>query len=502
MAEVRQIPSAVGAFEAQVFDLSSITRQMSSQLAQQKRAQQEARKEADKSLAEIANSKAGARSQDIPYLQDKENELKNYFSQNINRLQPGTEEYKKFNELKTDFIYETQRSKNEKEKQVRFATYASANASKEKLSDETRGIIETQKLPINDPRRAQFKKKFDDGREAGIDELDLGDLNKFSIFDETELQRSIKASPGATYDVKDVEFNKNFKGLKSAYPITITGTTRITDPFTVTREYINFINKTPDTLDTYTKQFNALTDEQKQVATEEMKAMKNVFKAAGAADFQFEDDDTAGVTNAFEYGLFLNLKRNLPRDLGQTVSTAVGNLLRPRAVGRGRTATPKAEPLDAIMTKQIEDGNVDWDYWRKEMTVYGGQASESMGIGIAPWEMIHMDKGLSTVAIRTFLKDYTVNKDGDLVDDVATATSLLPKGQILLRDNKSGNYYYETLKNYNLRKDNPNYKATVQSAWSDMKKAQYDAAQIELLERNLKLSSSPGALGPKGSGRK
>lgn len=502
MSLIRTQPSAVGAFEAQVFDMGKTYRTIMTQAAAQRKAQADAKKEADKTLAELANLKAAGRSQDLEYLSGIKKELTDYFSQNKDKIQPGTAEYNKYNELKTNFIYETEKSKNEKEKEARFATYASANAAKMKLSDSAKEIIEIQKLAINNPRRKEWKKKYDDGRDAGIDDLDLPDLDKFSIFDETQLQRDIKASPGATYDVKDVEFNKNFKGLNSKYPITITGTTRITDPFTVARTYISHVKKTPDTLDKYTKEFNMLTDEQKQAVTAEMNAMRDVFKAAGAADFQFEDDDTAGVTNAFEYGLFVNLKRNLPRDLGETVSTAVGNLLRPRAVGRGRTAAPKAEPLDAIMTQQIENGKVDWNYWRKEMTIYGGQASESMGIGVPPWEMIHMDNGLSTVAFRTFLKDYTINKEGDLVDDAATAAKLLPKGQVLLRDKRSGFYYYESLKNYNFRKDNPNFKATVQSAWSDMKQAQYDAGQRELLERNLKLSSQPGTLGPEGSGRK
>jgi hypothetical protein len=501
MAEVKQIPSGVGAFEAQVFDFSSITRQLAQQQAAQRKAQQEAKKEADKTLAELSSLKAAGRSQDLEYLSGLKDGLTNFFSQNREKIQPGTAEYNKYNELKTNFIYETEKSKNEKEKEARFATYASANASKMRLSDSAKEIIEIQKLPINDQRRSQYKKKFED-REAGIDELDLPDLDKFSIFDETQLQRNIKASPSAVYNVKDVEFNKNFKGLKSPYPITITGTTKITDPFTVIREYTTEYAQTPDVENTYSKEFNRLTDVQKEVISEEMKAMRDVFKAAGAGEFKFEDDNTAGVSNAFEYGLYVNLKRNLPRDLGETVSTAVGNLFKVRAYGRGASAQ-KGIPIDNEMANQVKSGKADWNYWKNEFNQRAGQKSEAAGIGIAPYEMINMNEGRSTVLLRTFVKDYSLNKDGELVSDEKIADSLLPQGKVLKRDDYSGFYYYETYKTYNFRPDeNPNYQAEIEQAWVDAKEAQYDIGQKQSIERSLKLQTEAGGLGPGKAGRK
>ena len=489
MAEVKSLPSAVGAFEAQIFDMSRTYQAITSMMAAQRRQQAEAKKEADKTLTELANLKAAGRSQDLEYLSGIKKELTDYFSQNRDKIQPGTDEYNKYNEIKTNFIYETEKSKNEKVKEARFATYASANAAKMKLSDNAKEIIEIQKLSINDPRRKEWKKKYDDGRDAGIDDLDLPDLEKFSIFDETQIQRDIKSSPGATYDVKDVEFNKQFKNLKSPYPITITGTTRITDPFTVARTYISYVDKTPDTLDKYTKEFNMLTDDQKQAVTEEMKAMNDVFKAAGASNFQFEDDDTAGVTNPFEYGLYVNLKRNLPRDLGQTVSASVGNLFKVRAYGR-RGEDKKSEPIDAEMSKQIDNGTVNWEGWMTDMNTIAGR--NTLGVGISPFN-VDLRDGQATAVIRTFLKD----DDDELIDDLSKArTKMKNKKFKLERDAASGNYYYTETKRYDLRKSNPSYKMDVQNLWNDAKAAQYDPDSRELIERNLKIQPSAGAVSP------
>ena len=71
MADIRPIPYSVGQYEAQVFDLSGLTRVMAQQAAAQRKAQADAKKEAEKSMAEINAAKSGARTQDLPYLNKK-----------------------------------------------------------------------------------------------------------------------------------------------------------------------------------------------------------------------------------------------------------------------------------------------------------------------------------------------------------------------------------------------------------------------------------------------
>jgi len=203
MSLIRPEPAAVGAYEAQVFDMSKTYRTIMSQEAQRRKVQAEAKKEADKAISELSAARAGGRTQDLPYLNRLYNDVTNYYSQNSGRLQPGTEEYKNFNELKANFLYETQRSKNEKEKQLRFDTYASVNSDKEKMSDDSIEIVRLQRLALDDPNRSRFKKKLANGREIGIDEIDLPELEKYSKFDEVELQKNIES-----VDKVDVETNQ------------------------------------------------------------------------------------------------------------------------------------------------------------------------------------------------------------------------------------------------------------------------------------------------------
>ena len=488
MAEVRPIPSAVGAFEAQVFDMGKTYRTLTTMQAAQRKSQLEAKKQADKTLAELGNLKAAGRSQDIEYLNGLNNELVNYFSENREKIEPGTAEFKKFNELKSNFIYETEKSKNEKDKEVRFATYASANASKFMLSDAAKEIIEIQKLPINDQRRSEFKKTIDD-RELSIDELDLPNLDKFAKFDETTLNRNIIAN-ARPFRVNAVEFNKNFKGLKSPYPITITNSTQITDPYTIIREYVTEYAQTPDTGNTYAKQYYTLTDEEKKAYSEELKAMRDIFKAAGAGDMvnlSFEDDQTEGISNPFEYGLYVNLKRNLPRDLGEQVSTAVGNLFRPRGGRGGRRAADGGIPIDNEMINQIESDSFNADDWTGRINLYAGEISTTGEFGVAPFNATVRNDKTATSVTRTFL----TGADDKFITDENEASKVARK-RAIKKDAVSGYYFTEEIKKYDFRKSNPNWKDEVAKMWQDAESAQYDVDAKNEIRRLRKATTEKG----------
>lgn len=327
MAEVRPIPSAVGAFEAQVFDLSSLTRQLSSQVAAQRKAQQEAKKEADKAIAELSTARAGGRSQDLPYLNGLYNEVTNYYSQNSGRLQPGTEQYKKFNELKANFLYETQRSKNEKEKQLRFDTYASVNASKEMMSDDSKELVRVQRLALNDPGRVQFTKKLSDGREVGIDDLDLPDLEKISRFDEVELQKNIESVDKV--DVETTSFTKNLAGLNLGAPVIQSKVVQMRRPSAVIDMYAATYKKTPDAKNVLDSEWNSLTPEEKIRVNAEFRNFSKVYQAAGIKEAVTvdESDKTKGISNGFEYGAYKALKNTLPMEIKQDFDLSVANFL-------------------------------------------------------------------------------------------------------------------------------------------------------------------------------
>lgn len=328
MAEVRQIPSAVGAYEAQIFDMSKTYKTIMTQAAAQRKAQQEAKKEADKAIAELSTARAGGRTQDLPYLNRLYNDVTNYYSQNSGRIQPGTQEYKTFNELKSNFLYETQRSKNEKEKQLRFDTYASVNADKEKMSDDSVELVRLQRLALDDHNRGRYKKKLPDGREIGIDEIDIPELEKYSRFDEVELQKNIESVDKV--DVETNQFVTKLAGFNLGAPVIQSKTIQMRRPGAVIDMYAGtFRNKERDATDKLEKEWSMLTPEQKDRVNAEFRTFNKVYEAAGIKEKVTidESDKTAGISNGFEYGAYKALKNTLPMQIKQDFDTSIGNMI-------------------------------------------------------------------------------------------------------------------------------------------------------------------------------
>jgi hypothetical protein len=328
MSLIRPEPAAVGAYEAQVFDMSKTYRTIMSQEAQRRKVQAEAKKEADKAISELSAARAGGRTQDLPYLNRLYNDVTNYYSQNSGRLQPGTEEYKNFNELKANFLYETQRSKNEKEKQLRFDTYASVNSDKEKMSDDSIEIVRLQRLALDDPNRSRFKKKLANGREIGIDEIDLPELEKYSKFDEVELQKNIESVDKV--DVETNQFVTKLAGYNLGAPVIQSKTIQMRRPGAVIDMYAGtFRNKERDATDKLNREWESLTPEQKDRVNAEFRTFNKVYEAAGIKEKVTidESDKTAGISNGFEYGAYKALKNTLPMQIKEDFDTSVGNMI-------------------------------------------------------------------------------------------------------------------------------------------------------------------------------
>ena len=363
MSLIRTQPSAVGAFEAQVFDMSKTYKTIMTEAASQRKAQQEARKEAEKSMAEINAAKSGARTQDLPYLNKKFNELTNFFSQNINNLKPGTDSYDKLNKLKADYLYETNRSKNEKEKDSRFATYIAVNSAKDKVSDFAKKAFEVQKMAIDNPERAKFKKTSEDGRDIGIEEMDLPDLDKYSRFDEVELQKNINS-----IDSLDIETNKfvtNLAGFNLGAPVIKTEKVRMRKPSEVLGMYVGSYRSTPDAKDVLNNEFSRLTPEQIEQINFEVKSFNKVFEAAGLKDKVEVDgnDKTAGISNGFEYGAYKVLKQNLPVEIKEDFDTSIANLLmsqrRFNAWMQNTKQKTQGQPVYKWIASQLQNPNYD-----------------------------------------------------------------------------------------------------------------------------------------------
>lgn len=362
MAEVRQIPSAVGAYEAQIFDMSKTYNTIKSQAAAQAKAQQEAKKEADKAIAELSSARAGGRTQDLPYLNRLYNDVTNYYSQNSGKIQPGTQEYKNFNELKANFLYETQRSKNEKEKQLRFDTYASVNADKEKMSDESVELVRLQRLSLDDPNRARYKKQLVDGRQIGIDEIDLPELQKYSLFDEVELQKNIESVDKV--NVETNQFVTKLAGYNLGAPVIQSKTIEMRRPGAVIDMYAaTFRNRERDATDKLEKEWSMLTPEQKDRVNAEFRTFNKVYEAAGIKEKVTidESDKAAGISNGFEYGAYKALKNTLPMEIKRDFDTSIGNMIqsqrRVSAWWQNQKEKTQGQPIYKWMAQNLRSPN-------------------------------------------------------------------------------------------------------------------------------------------------
>lgn len=322
MAEVRQIPSAVGAYEAQVFDMSKTYRTIMTQAAAQRKAQADAKKELDKMMANTYAAKGKGRLQDMPELEKQYNELQNYYIANGSAILKGGKEYMEFQKKRSDFIFEAEQANLRKERDKQLSPFFKLKLEKEGLSDKSNELMTIFNLPYNDPRRKEYRYEGSDGQMHGIDELNVTDIDKYTRFNETDLMKTIAATarPSKVKDLR-IEPSEAYK-LPKGYQIAVTGEYEIRDPLTITQAVTAELAGKPDARNYYRNMFEQETEQSLAEKSENFKVFNQIYKAAGQTQFvKTETDNQPGITNETEYAIYRNLESFLPRDLGEKIST-------------------------------------------------------------------------------------------------------------------------------------------------------------------------------------
>jgi hypothetical protein len=327
MAEVRAIPSAVGAFEAQIFDTSKTYKAIITQEAAKRKAQSDQKKELDKMMANTYAAKGKGRLQDMPELEKQYNELQNYYVNNGSAIMKGGKEFLEFQKKRSDFIFEAEQANLRKQRDQQLSPFFKIKLDKEGLSDQSNELMTIFNLPYNDPRRKNYQYEGSDGQMHGIDELNVTDIDKFDKFNEIDLMKNIESTVKAEKitDLK-VEPSGNW-GVAGGYPILVTGTTSLRNPIEISQAVTGTLASKPDAVKYYRNMFNQETPESLQKASDEMDLFNSIYKGAGFGQVvNLERDGKAGISDEVEYALYRNLKSNLPQDLGDKISTQLANL--------------------------------------------------------------------------------------------------------------------------------------------------------------------------------
>lgn len=327
---VRALPSAVGAFEAQVFDTSKIYKTVMEQESARRKEQATQKAELDKMMANTFSVKGKSRLQDNPELEKEFQQVQDYYISNNAAIQkPGSPERMEFMKKRSAWMFNAQEAGLRKERDAQLSPYFKAKVDKEELSDKSKELMTIFNLPYNDKRRQDFTYIGADGQPHGIDELNVTDIEKYQKFYERDLMKDI-AAVAKPKDIKDLQIRPSTEfNLPKGYSIELTGTTRLVDPETVIQAVTGTLKSTPDARKQYGEmlQSEILTNPNfQQDAANELRLFNDMYKSAGYGRVvNAELDNQPGVTNEVEYAIYRNLKSTLPQDLGNKISTALMN---------------------------------------------------------------------------------------------------------------------------------------------------------------------------------
>jgi hypothetical protein len=493
MAEVRAIPSAVGAFEAQIFDTSKTYKAIITQEAAKRKAQSDQKKELDKMMANTYAAKGKGRLQDMPELEKQYNELQNYYVNNGSAIMKGGKEFLEFQKKRSDFIFEAEQANLRKQRDQQLSPFFKIKLDKEGLSDKSNELMTIFNLPYNDQRRKNYQYEGSDGQMHGIDELNVTDIDKFDKFNEIDLMKNIESTVKAEKitDLK-VEPSGNW-GVDGGFPILVTGTTSLRNPIEISQAVTGTLASKPDAVRFYRNMFNQETPESLQKASQEMDLFNSIYKGAGFGQVvNLERDGKAGISDEVEYALYRNLRSNLPQDLGDKISTQLANLqISARGLGlrfRQFEEKLKDQPIDALMIQDIQSGKFDPKQWSDVSNTMGGRVDPALA-DILPWASQVRDNKKATALVRKPIRKAVVKEgESELITDKTEAADYGQIGKDVFLDKKSGVYYLQEKKEYDFNpKTNPRaWRTDAARYFQDMKEAQYNNDNKMFIGRYLK----------------
>jgi hypothetical protein len=468
MADIRPIPYSVGQYEAQVFDLSGMARVMAQQEAARRKTQAEAKKEADKTLSEMSTTMAKGRNQDLPYLNELYKSVQNFSFQNASKLQPGTSEYNKYNELKGKFYFEAQRSMNEKESDKVVANWMAVNADKQKIGQGSLDYWKEKQKPINDQSRANYKFKKSDGTEVAVDQVNLPDLEKYDAYDENTTRKDIEAIKGQ--QVSTVDFVRNYKGVDVPFGTMKETTIEFKLPSKVLQTFDSNYTRSRDAEDFYTKEWNKLSQSQKDDMNKAFQELPSILSAAGIKEQVKLDmkDGVAGISNPYEYGAAKFLLQNLPDVVKEDIDLSLASMYQTQAYRSRslalRNSLKVKENIDTGLAKSLTDAGFNLKSYVNAYNNMIGVSGAGTGTAYVPAAVKSVDTKNKILRLET---RYPVVSDDGAVKDFSTASSITGlggfqkgKNEWLVKD-KKGNYVRVKSTMYNLNPNTVGYETNI-----------------------------------------
>lgn len=443
MAEVRALPSAVGAFEAQVIDFSSAFNTIARKNALARKEAAEMLKRAETDLNTVLHDKRVVRPQESKLVTDLRKELQDFYSANKAEIAKGGDKY---NELKQKMGYVSgivNQSMSAKEQQAQIDAY-----TKTIIEDPVKGqdvgelwkkAIDVQRMRVDDPERAKFRMTNINGVDVGIEQLSINDLDKVKFFDATMLDDDIKTIESET-------FKTEYYSKKSGQDVTNVFSYK--PPLQIYDKVLSRSTASPDMLDFYRKQYeaeealfaNSGATLQQRVDKEWPKLIE-FYENAGAATkgaglgslkniSQMRDGvEGIDVSNPFEYALFQKLKANLPEYLGKTYDYKTQSNLRAAKSLRlqeqnfylQKRNLDQAGSLDGLLIKQIKSGKFNSAEASKVLEGLFSQQESVLGNLVpAKYDINDKNKTITVTTHRPLL-----NIDGTIIKSKDVALQML-----------------------------------------------------------------------------
>ena len=480
MAEVRALPSGVGAYEAQVLNFNSVYANIIRQNEASRKETAALRKQLEDNLNTTINDKRIIRSQDSDYINGLKTDLEGYFSKNKSAIMRGGAEYNEFKKKMGLVTSEITRSLSIKENGVQLQSYAIKTMDPLKSTDVSQGYkdaIAAYELPMDNQYRKDFKFKNNLGQEVGVDQLTINELDRIAYFRPENLQEAIVSNVPQT--------KADFMFLSKGKDFTRSYASR--SPFGIATTTANTFTQYPDAKSFYTKaavEDLAMTPDLQQRVNDAFKHMDKMYTKAGASaaggsfgsiSYLFEEKDGVpgvDVNNPYEYALFQQLYSNLPKDLGITYDYRSASdyraqqslQIQKRNLYLQELNASQPKTIDGLVIDKIKSGKLDATQMTAAINAFVSQKESSLG-SLEPARVSIDDKNKTMTAV-TRRALYGGADGKEIITDENTAKAYILNNKLAGQPKKmaSGGWYIEETRTISIDPTkNPAYSAEVSS---------------------------------------
>jgi hypothetical protein len=390
MAEVRQIPSAVGAFEAQVFDMSKTYRTIMAQNAAAQKRQAQAQKDIEKQMDISLSDKRLIRPQDTDAIEEAKMEAYNYYYNNRDKVNTSSAA---MNELKTRMgkftalVSESNALK--KQGDAMNPVLKQALDPKNEMDEGLVDALDMWNKPINDPTRqkATFMRN---GVATNINEFNISDLTYFEKFNEAKDLDAAITTNVKPYTKTSMDLSRN---KKLGIYVDETTQLKIYDDSAIVNSVITAATSPKSrgfmsTFDQQLKMYNSFPKEDRDL---EFKSVVDAYRDLTGSDItrHFRKEGGEGIDTPLEFAAFKKLQEKLPQVVKDTYDYRTQNALLGKwryGLSQSKFNYEKAqnETLDEDIIKSIKSGKFkasDWNSYMKPLTNIGHPSLASVRAG-------------------------------------------------------------------------------------------------------------------------